>query len=123
QPTLIRLIPRRYELDAPQALSFFEVGPDEKQVLFGGMKGEVAVLTLATGAIENVQEGAENNFAGLPTWRRSGEFTYVKRGAADKGQKTSRPAEIVLRRGDKETVLSQSWSDVILESVAKHVSK
>jgi hypothetical protein len=123
QSTLVRLIPRKRELDMSPILAFFEVSPDERKVLFGGMKGEVMLLTLATGEIKTLQEAAEENVHGLPVWRNATEFTYVKRAAIKDGKKVGRPAEIILSRADGEVVLSRSWSDEVLASIAKNHSK
>lgn len=123
QSTLVRLIPRKHELDIPQMLGFFEVSPDERQIVIEGVKGEICILTLATGEVKQVQDRAEENYQGLPAWRGPGEFTYVRRSERKEGQKPARPAEVVLRRGDKETVLSQSWADDVLASIAKNYSK
>ncbi len=123
QSTLVRLIPRRHEADVPQMLAFFEVSPDERNVVFGGMEGEVCVLTLATGGVQAVQAGSKENYQGLPVWRTKGEFTYVKRMAERDGVKPKRPAEIVLRQDEKEVVLSESWPDATLANIAKNYSK
>lgn len=117
--TLVRLIPRRTELELPQSLSFFEVSPDETQVVFGSAKGEVALLTLATGDVTRIQDGSQQQYQGVPVWRRASEFSYVRRTALKPGETTARPAEIVLRRGETETVLSRGWTDEMVASVAK----
>ena len=112
QATLVRLIPRKQEENLPQTLAFFEVSPDEKQVLFGGLKGEVSVLTLASGEVAQVQEGvAKQSLQGQPVWRKDGEFSYTRRAAKKDGQAPARKAEVVLRSGGKERVLSEGWPD------------
>lgn len=115
--TLTRLIPRMGVSNLPQTLSYFEVSPDETEVVFGGIKGEVSVLALASGKVSLVQ-GASSDSRGLPQWRRAGEFSYVR--FAEEGGKTgpaTRRAEIVLRKGTEETVLSSSWNDETLAKV------
>lgn len=116
--TLVRAIPRDHEKHMPKVLSFFEPSPDERQVLVGGYSGEISVLTLATGEVDEVQKEGEQNLMMAPVWRPSGEITYAKRNpsAAD-GKNPDRKAEIVLRQGAKEKILSQSWSDQMLEAV------
>ena len=118
QPTLVRLITRKGEEELPRQLSFFEVSPDERQVLFGTPEGDVHVLTLATGQVGEVQSAAQvrevqsadvtipEQMQGAPVWREAGQFTYVKRPSANKG----RPAEVVLWNGEQEVVLSEEWS-------------
>jgi hypothetical protein len=55
RPTLVRLIPHKAEEELPAQQAFFEVSPDGRQVLFGSTKGEVCLLTLATGQAEKSQ--------------------------------------------------------------------
>jgi hypothetical protein len=124
QATLTRLIPRKHETDLPQMLSFFEVSPDQKELLIGGQGGEVVVLELASGDINKVQDGDRLHFKGLPAWRRAGEFTYVKRMEGSGDKKPRRQAEIVLHRGgEKDIVWSESWSNEALEDIAKNDSR
>jgi tricorn protease-like protein len=101
----------------PKVLAFFEVSPDEKQVLVGGYEGEVSVLTLSTGEVQQVQESGEYNLMAAPVWRKDGEITYAKRNPEADGKRPDRKAEIVLRKGDDLKVLSQSWSSDMLEQV------
>lgn len=108
QATLGRLVPRKREANLPKSLAFFEVSPDEKQVLFGDFNGAVAVLTLASGEVEEVQDAAKDHLQGQPVWRAAGEFSYTRR-ATDKA--AMRKAEIVLRTGGKDRVLSAGWPD------------
>jgi len=117
QATLVRMIPRGNEEHMPKMLTFFEVSPDERQVLVGGYEGEVSVLTLSTGEVQQVQEGGEYNLMAAPVWRKDGEITYAKRNPEAGGKKPDRKAEIALRKGDAEKVLSQSWSQEMLEQV------
>jgi hypothetical protein len=117
QATLVRVIPRGNENHVPKVLTFFEVSPDEKQVLVGGYEGEVSVLTLSTGEVQQVQESGEYNLMAAPVWRKDGEITYAKRNPSADGKRPDRKAEIVLRKGDQVKVLSQSWSDDMLEQV------
>jgi len=122
QATLVRMIPRGEQENMPKNLTFFEVSPDERQVLVGGYEGEVSVLTLATGDVQKVQKAGEYNLMGAPVWRNTEEITYARRNPIADGKKPSRKAEIVLRKvvlgkGDQEKVLSQGWSNEMLESV------
>jgi hypothetical protein len=119
QPTLVRLIPRKREEELPAQLSFFEVSPDERQIVFGSTKGEVCLLTLATGAVERIQTELKDSPTVAPTWRKAGEFTYVKRTEPKAGAAAERKAEVVLRQGKNETVLSQSWPDDVLKGVVE----
>lgn len=117
QSTLVRMIPRKQQEDLPKALTFFEVSPDEQRVLFGGLSGEVCVLTLASGTVEYVQQPEKQNLQGAPVWRNDGSFTYTRRTAAKDGQKPTRAAEIVLRRDREEKVLSATWPDEVVNAL------
>lgn len=75
QATLVRMIPRKHQENMPKALTFFEVSPDERQVLFGDFNGNVSQLTLATGNVRQIQGGTEDRLQGAPVWRTNGEFT------------------------------------------------
>jgi hypothetical protein len=55
-------------------------------------------------------------------WRNAEEITYGRRNPAVDGKNPSRKGEIVLRKvvlqkGDREKVLSQDWSDEMLDSI------
>jgi hypothetical protein len=122
QSTLVRLIPRKHESKLPQSLAFFEVSPDEQQVLCGWVDGTVGVITLATGELKEVQEAGENSVQGAPVWRKAGEFTYTRRTGAKDGKKPARAVEVVLGTEEKdghykETVLSQTWPDAMLNAL------
>jgi hypothetical protein len=122
QATLVRVVPRGYEKAMPKMLTFFEVSPDEKQVLVGGFEGgEVSVLTLATGEVKEVQKVEKEDKSSLlaaPVWRSAGEITYARRNSPDKdGKMPDHKADIVLRKGDAEKILSQGWSDRMIKLV------
>lgn len=108
QSTLVRLIPRPHEQQVSTDLAFFEVSPDERRVLFGTFKGAVSVLTLATGEVQQIQAAGED-LQGAPQWRNAEEFSYVRRRQAKPGEKPEREWDLVLRRGEQETVLSRDW--------------
>ena len=91
-------------------------------MLVGVFGGEVSVLTLATGDVEQLQKAGDYNLMGAPVWRNAGEITFARRNPAADGKPPARKAEIVLRKvvlnkGDQEKVLSQGWPDAMLESV------
>lgn len=117
QATLVRMIPRGQQENLPKSLTFFEVSPDQRQVLVGDINGSIGLLTLATGQAQQIQEGTKESLQGAPAWRRDGEFTYTRRTPAKDGEKPARAVEVVLRNGAKETVLSQSWPDEMVNSL------
>ena len=116
QSTLVRLIPRKCEEDLPGMLNFFEVSPDERQVLIGSFRGGVSVLTLATGELQNIQSDGpkKQGIQGAPVWRRDGTVTYTRRTGGTGGAKPARAVEVVVRDGGKEQVLSVGWPDELV---------
>lgn len=122
QATLVRIIPDSEQGKLPKALTFFEVSPDERQVLFGGIDGEVCVLTLATGEVQVWQEAGAYGLMAAPVWRNAQEITYARRNPLVDGKNPTRKSEVVLQKtapgaGDHEKLLSQSWSNEVLESI------
>ena len=118
QATLVRLIPRRQEESLPPTLAFFEISPDQQRILFGDPSGAVCLFTLATGEVEAVQAGAEKQIlSGQPVWRRDGAFSYTRRAVGKGGQPPARKAEVVLRTGNSETVLSAAWPDQLVNDL------
>ncbi|MFI5336793.1 MAG: hypothetical protein ACHQ5A_08415 [Opitutales bacterium] len=95
-------------------LSFFEVSPNGQQVLFGDFNGAVSVLTLASGAVERIQENSKINLQGQPVWRQDGEFSYTRRTTRKDDKVPVRQAEVVLHTAAGEKVLSASWPDAMV---------
>jgi len=118
QATLVRLIPRKHEAELPESLAFFDVSPDEQQVAFGSYRGQVSVLTLATGEVQKLQGDVERDgIQGAPVWRKDGALTYTRRAEVKGGKKPLRGVEVVVRRGDKEQVLSVTWPDELVNKL------
>jgi hypothetical protein len=115
---LTPLIPAGAQERLPKALSVFELSPDETQALIGSDNGEVWLTTLATGAVELVapkiesdkDKGEGENYP-APVWRAAGEFTYLRKTSGTPG------FELVLRRGQTDTVLSRSWDPALLRKL------
>ena len=122
QATLVRMIPRKQQENLPKGLTFFEVSPGERQVLFGDFTGNIGVLPLATGTVQQFQEPAKDSLQGAPVWRSDGEFTYTRRTPEKEGKKPARAAEVVLGTEEKdghykEKVLSQTWPDAMVNEL------
>ncbi|HVS53786.1 MAG TPA: hypothetical protein VHD62_15630 [Opitutaceae bacterium] len=118
QSTLVRLVPRSGENRLPQGLTFFEPSPDGRRVLFGGENGEVMVLEIVTGEINEVQP-AGGDLSGAPQWRNAEEFSFTRRNSEKDGVKPAHECDLVLRRADdpkKETVLSAAWPAEMLKA-------
>src|SRR5207247_661675 len=82
QPGVVRLISRQVETALPKGLYLgaFELSPDEKRVAILGMeenKGRIAVLTLASGDIEEVVKDAPEIEAQVPAWRTADEVSFL----------------------------------------------
>ena len=121
QGGLVRLIPPERREELPRHLSFFEVSPDESQVLLGTLEGDVHVLSLGTGEVETVQSakgGRPEEMQTAPVWRGPGEFSYVKRLPAESAEGRSRPV-VALRRNGQEVLLSEGWSDDFLADLVR----
>lgn len=109
---LVPLIPAKELNQMPNPLAFFAVSPDETEILIGG-GNDVPVLRLADGRVEHhavpMVDSENQKNPPLPAWRRDGEFTYLK----------SLPGrdELVLRRGDTEIILSQTWPAEVLRKL------
>jgi hypothetical protein len=109
---LVPLIPRAHLEKMSNALAFFDVSPDEKQVLFGGGGTDLDVLTLSSGNVERLALGIYENSdksPPLPVWRGPGEIVYLKKGAGRN--------ELMLHRQQSETILSRTWSDAVLQGL------
>jgi hypothetical protein len=116
QATLVRLIPRNGEWALPRSLAFFEVSPDEKQVLFGSYEGDVALLNIADGEVQQIQKSGKYEVHVAPRWRSATEFSYLR--AKESADLTSK-GEVVLRDGDKERVLSAGWPAALIAGWGK----
>ena len=121
QGGLVRLIPQERREELPRHLSFFEVSPDESQVLFGTLEGDVHVLSLGTGEVDAVQSARgerPEEMQTAPVWRGPGEFSYLKRLPAESAEGRSRPV-VALWRNGQEVLLSEGWSDDFLADLVR----
>jgi len=115
------LVPTHELARLPKALSAFEVSPDDRQVLFGSENGEVWRLTLATGQVEAIAPAIESdkdrgegeNFP-APVWRAAGEPTFLRKVPIGSHPAGASPFQLVLRRGETESILSQTWDAALL---------
>jgi Tol biopolymer transport system component len=122
--SLVHVVPVPLQDNISEELVFFEVSPDESQVLFlSKERYTVDVLTIATGEIEEVAQRDENKSAGLPSWRAQGEVVYFKGYPSIDGKKPARSFEIVVKKGKEERILSSSWSDAFLKGLGNNDQK
>jgi hypothetical protein len=120
QPGVIRLISRQTEAALPNGLGMgvFELSPDEKRVVVMGKegdKGRVAILTLASGQIEEVLKDAPDIDAQVPAWRSADEVSFL---APPKipGGSPDREAIVIHALGGQTRCLSCGWSEPIKRS-------
>jgi hypothetical protein len=112
--TLMRMLPRNAEADVPQGVNYFELSPDQRQVLIPGPKG-VAVVTLATGEVVNALAEKEGDLTLQPVWRSPSEVCF----AVAKGSTFGSPnrPEVVLWSAGHWRVLSAAWPDAMVNGM------
>lgn len=103
---LSKAVPVRPDFTLPVD-PWFTASPDGTQVLFTDPAGIVSLSTLS-GRIERVQlkAGGATSRPQFVAWKSPGEFSYIR--------KLGPRNELVLRRGETETVLSAKWPTHIL---------
>jgi hypothetical protein len=99
---VIPLIPRSVQGRLPAKPGFYEISPDGKRVAIFAEKGAVAVLTLATGALDTVQAAGSVDTASAPAWRSASELCFI---STTNGQ----PAQVALWNNGTTRVLSANW--------------
>lgn len=114
--TLVRLLPQSAETDVPQGAGYFEVSPDGERVSIPGPQG-VAVVTLATGAVEKALAAEGYDVFFVPVWRSAQELCF----AVDAGNALGSPnrREVVLWSSGGARLLSKTWSDAMLTGLLK----
>jgi hypothetical protein len=98
----IPLIPRAMQDSLPAKTDFYETSPDGKRIAISGEKGAVAVLTLATGALDTVQAAGKDDTVSVPAWRSAGELCFI---STTKGHS----AQVALWNHGTNRVLSANW--------------
>jgi hypothetical protein len=126
-PKIEGVVSAEAQKQLPERTDRFVLSPDAKRVAIPGENGEVAVLTLATGEVTQIQGkvadyGSGNKYANKsgivpvsPAWRGSNELCHVVP-AGDKNGSPKR-AEVVLRALDGEPrAISKSWPDAMTDN-------
>lgn len=111
QATITPLIPRGVQESLPANLGYFEVSPDEKQIVVGGDKSQVVVFTLASGDVTVVQPDVGGELNTLPSWRSTNQVCYAALSEPDKEGK--RKAEVALWQPGQTNLLSTNWPAAI----------
>ena len=114
--TLVRLLPQSAETEVPQGANYFEVSPDGQRVSIPGPQG-VAVVTLATGAVEKALAAEGYDVFFVPTWRSAQELCFAVEAGAALGSPNRR--EVVLWSSGGARLLSKGWSDDLITGLLK----
>ena|GEM_PF-2076265 len=96
--------------DLPDDLQYFEPNQDATKIAVPGTKGSVAVVDVASGNVEMIENAGDNSLKIAPSWRTSDELCYAARNkvASSVGHNT----EVVVRplsAADNAVVLSKDW--------------
>jgi dipeptidyl aminopeptidase/acylaminoacyl peptidase len=102
QAGVIPLIPRSVQESLPGKPGYYETSPDGKRIAIFAEKGAVAVLTVATGALDTVQVAGSDDTASAPAWRSASELCFI---STTNGQ----PAQLALWDNGTNRVLSADW--------------
>jgi WD40 repeat protein len=102
QAAVIPLIPRSVEESLPAKPGYYETSPDGKRIAILADKGAVAVLTLATGALDTVQAPGDDDTVSAPAWRSASELCFIS-------TTNGRPAQVALWDNGTTRVLSANW--------------
>ncbi|MFA6133823.1 MAG: hypothetical protein WC869_07405 [Phycisphaerae bacterium] len=129
-PTVVRVLTRQAEAKIPDVPDLFAVSPDRKRLCIPGGKGEVAVVTLASGEVQELVAtppdggSATKPAAGLgklaviPTWRYPDELCLLVPAGSPYGS-PNRPEVVLFASPDKFRCISKGWSDAVIESLTK----
>jgi hypothetical protein len=111
----------------PDRIDFFSLSPDGAHVAIPGNQGEVAIVSIETGKVQEIQgriempekdhraNQKENLDFAVPSWRNATEFSYVR--PAGKPGSGPKRAEVVLRSLDgAPRVISATWTDEMTDS-------
>jgi hypothetical protein len=99
---VIPLIPRSVQESLPAKPGYYEPSPDGKRIAIFADKGAVAVLTLATGALDTVQAAGSDDTGSAPAWRSASELCFI---STTNGQ----PAQLAIWNNGTTRVLSANW--------------
>jgi Tol biopolymer transport system component len=99
---VIPLIPRSVQESLPTKPGYYEPSPDGKRIAIFADKGAVAVLTLATGALDTVQAAGSDDTGSAPAWRSASELCFI---STTNGQ----PAQLALWNNGTTRALSANW--------------
>ena len=117
---ITRMVSEASQPNLPARIDRFSVSPDGRHVALPGSNGEVAVLSLESGEVTEIQGEVANyrdsskyeNSASepAPSWRNASELCYIVPAGDAAG--SARRAEVVLQPlGGARRTISREWSD------------
>jgi len=117
--TVARAVPSEAAASLPSIADIFEVSPDGTRVAIASERGEVSVLTLATGHVVHVQPDQEPGphdyglyIRTMPNWRSKDELCFAAPPHTSHGSPDS--AEIVLwSEKDGYRCISKNWPESV----------
>ena len=119
QATLTPLVPRGNIGSLPESLAWFEVSPDEKQIVVGGEKSSVALFTIAGGGVAIVQPGSAKDTKIMPVWRVPDEFCYGFVFSRTNQTNVEIKTELALWQKGKPVILSTNWPEEVRKGLLK----
>jgi hypothetical protein len=117
QATVSRLMSRKAEGEAGDAMQHFEINRDETLIAIPGSEGRMTVVALNGGKVTEICPRVEGKKLHLvPSWRTSDELCFAIGNGNEK--KGDRPAEIYLwRPGTQPRCISTDWPDQALAAM------
>jgi hypothetical protein len=114
QATVSRLLSRKAEGEAGDAMQHFEINRDETLIAVPGSDGRMTVVSLNGAKVTEVQPKAEGKkLHMIPNWRTSDELCFAVGNEKDK--QNQRPAEVYLwRPGAQVRCISSEWPDEVV---------
>jgi hypothetical protein len=118
QATVTRLLSRKAEGEAGDAMQHFEINRDETLIAVPGSDGRMTVVSLNGAKVTEVQAKSDGKKLHLvPSWRTSDELCFAI-GSANQGQ---RPAEVYLwRPGAAARCISKDWPDEVVAAMKQN---
>lgn len=110
-----RILPGSADQNLPDLAGFFEVSPDGRNVAVPGSKGEVSIVTLASGELTPIIGKGSADLRTIPVWRNSQQLCLVA--PAGSRYTSSRRSEVILWSENQTTILSQHWPDSVLKNI------
>jgi hypothetical protein len=117
QATVARLLSRKAEGEAGDAMQHFEINRDETLIAVPGSDGRMTVVSLNGAKVTEVQARGEGKKLHLvPSWRTSDELCF-----AVGSDKANRPAEVyVWRPGAQARCISTDWPDEVVGAMKQN---